>query len=159
MNLEDIKQEEKEIFKSLNYMITHALLGTDLGLKEVKGDKLKEHLLILKGSLLSKIEHSIRKMSKYSEKIGIQPQGRFEEMPNIFKYNHEQIYTNSHESSPNNEVNIILKEKMCDYNKCAYDLIENKGLLELINGMIDNIKENKEYKIPLRVAKHLGIEL
>lgn len=161
MNIEDIKAEEKDFFKSLDYYYTISQLGnTDIGSVETKGSVLKEKLLILKGSLISEIEHCIRKMSKLVDIINEKPAAKCESMPTLFKYTYEQIYKQDGDGSySNNPEDIKRGGHMREYNNHLYSFIDKKKNLEFLNKMIENIKDNKEYKLPIRLAEHLEIEL
>lgn len=174
INKEDNKQEEQDIQKSLNYFIIHELENTELGDVNVKGSEVKEKLLVHKGAIINTLEHCIRKMGTISNEIGEKPMDTCPEMPSIYKYSYKQIYPKDYISEESQEtsdygygvskeesepvISPEKQEKMREYNRYAHEMIQAKENLGFTKQMIDNIKENKEYKLPIRVANHLGIE-
>lgn len=164
--LNNNQEEKREIQKSLNFFILNELENSELGSVKIKGSELKEKLLVHKGIYIHEISMCIRKMSKLVKEINIEPE-KFDPDSSILTYNYNQIYSDNNKVINDNISDVEIEhedkiddkeEKMREYNNHVYKLRNYKKELMFLNNMIENIKENKEYNLPLRVVTHLGID-
>ena len=167
--LQDMKKERTDQIKSVMYFFQNTDdiqkgIASELSYNEEfskldkKGSEIKEKLVSYKHEVISKISDCSVKMGELKAKIGQEPDntegvksrmydsGISEAMP-VKTYHHSEIYKEGAEES---------KEMKMLYNNLAYKLCDMKRELKLTDTLIDNVKVEKMYKLPVRVASMLG---
>ena len=157
MNFErELKREFEDQKKSLNFyflndieksVITELSYQSDFNIINKKGSEIKEKILIHKGIAVKSISDCVSKMQEISNSLNIQPEEKCDN--GIFRYSYSQIYpTDNYQSDSQN--------LMREYNDKSWRLIEFKKDLESSRLILDNIKEDKNYKLPIYIATQLG---
>jgi hypothetical protein len=156
MNFElELKREYEDRKKSLeNYfsnnieksVISDLSYQEDFNKVSVKGKEIRQKLAEQKGMTVSSLAHCVSKLRGMVEEIGVQPQ----EMDSygILRYSYSQIYPQDNDGGC---------QKMREYNEKIYKIQDLKRDLDSVNLMFSNIKDEKDYKLPLHIASQLGL--
>lgn len=159
--LDDMKKERADQMASVNYffknndeiqkgMANELSYNEEFSKMDVKGSEIKRKLIEYKGQLISKISECSIEMGKLKQEIGSEPEQEKEEYDGFksgFKmYDLKGIY--KRDSEPD--------EKKLTYNNYVYRLCDNKRELKLTDTLISTIKEDKNYKLPTRIASIIG---
>jgi hypothetical protein len=159
--LDEMKKERADQMASVNYFFKNSDeiqkgLASDLSYNEefskleIKGSEIKSKLIEYKNQLLSCISDCSMEMGKIKQEIGSEPEMEREEYDGfksgLKMYDSKGIY--SKDSEPD--------EKKMKYNNLIYRLCDKKRELKLTDTLISSIKDEKNYKLPVRVASILG---
>lgn len=160
---EEMRKDWQDRKKSLEFYFTNdvekslvsdiAYSNSDLSFITKKGEDIKSKLEDQKGLLIQSLAFCLPKLSPLIEKIGCEPQEKQEGELEMLRYGYSQIYPNTENS--NNEVSDVQK-LMREYNDLLWKISYLKNDLKGINTIIQNIKENKEYKLPINIATQIG---
>ena len=139
---------EKSVISDLSYQ-------TDLNQVSIKGTEIKDKLLVQKGITIESITACIEKIQSLHKEIGIDPQELDEYTKGMKKYSYSQIYPQTSDNVLEPPINEPCN-KMREYNNHVWKLSSLRKDLDSVRLMVSNIKENKEYKLPIHVASQLG---
>lgn len=139
---------EKSAISDLSYQ-------TDLNQVPVSGIDIKNKLLVQKGITIESITVCIDKIQSLYKEIGVDPEELDEYTVGMKKYSYSQIYPQTSNSCLESPVNESCN-KMREYNNHVWKITSLRKDLDSVRLMVSNIKENKEYKLPVHVASQLG---
>ena len=159
--LGEMKKEKADQMASVTYFFKNSDeiqkgLASDLSYneefskKDVKGSEIKEKMVEYKSQILSKISECSMEMGKLKQEIDEEPEKEKEEYDGfksgLKMYDAKDIYAKDEEPDT----------KKMMYNNYVYKLCETKRELRLTDTLISTIKDEKNYKLPIRVASILG---
>ena len=140
-----------EINKSVASDISYEV--PELSIVSKKGDEIKKRLESQKELLINSISKCVTKMSEILGEIEEKPNEYENTESTIKKFGYSQIYSKDGVGVGIESPNAC---KMREYNNCVWFLKEQSCELNKLNLIISNVKENKEYKLPLNIASQLG---
>lgn len=158
--LHEMRKEKADKMKSVLYFFNNADeiqkgIASELSYNEEfskidkKGSQIKDKLVNYKQEVISKISDCSVKVGELKAKIGEEPEkiedgeGRPKEI-----YRHSQMYKEGED---------VFKESKMLFNNLSYKICDLKKELSLTDTLIANIKEDKMYKLPVRVASMLNL--
>lgn len=137
----------KAIASDISYQVP------ELSIVSKKGDEIKKRLETQKELLINSISRCVTKMSEILGDIEEKPSEYEGDESTIKKFGYSQIYgkdiAGMGVETPN-------ANKMREYNNSVWFLKEQSCELNKLNLIISNVKETKEYKLPLNIASQLG---
>lgn len=133
---------EKSVISDLSY-------SEDFNKVSIKGKEIKQKLSEQKGITVSALSHCVTKLRDLVKEIGVQPEESTD--MGVYRYSYSQVYPEN-----NDGVGSGCK-KMQEYNEKVWTITNLKKDLGSVNLMIGNIKDEKEYKLPLYIASQLGL--
>ena len=164
---EEMRKDWQDRKKSLEFYFTNdvekslvsdiAYSKSDLSFITKKGEEIKNKLEDQKGLLIQSLAFCLPKLSPLIEKIGCEPKEKQDLDLELLRYGYSQIYPNS----SNDEKCLGSDEEgtpklMREYNELLWKISYLKNDLKGINTIIQNIKDNKEYKLPINIATQIG---
>ncbi len=160
---EEMRKDWQDRKKSLEFYFNNgvekslvsdiAYSNSDLSFITKKGEDIKNKLEDQKGLLIQSLAFCLPKLSPLIEKIGCEPQEKQDNELELLRFGYSQIYTNS-EGSQNEATDV--QKLMREYNELFWKISYLKNDLKGINTIIQNIKDNKEYKLPINIATQIG---
>lgn len=158
--LHEMRKERADQMKSVLYFFNNAdeiqkSIAHELSYNEEfskidkKGSQIKDKLVNYKQEVISKISDCSVKLGELKAKVGEEPE-KIEDGEERVKeiYRHSQIYKENGDAS---------KESKMLFNNISYKICDLKKELKLTDTLIANIKEDKMYKLPVRVASMLNL--
>lgn len=133
---------EKSVISDLSY-------SEDFNKVSIKGQELKQKLSEQKGITVSALSHCVTKLRDLVKEIGVQPEESTD--MGVYRYSYSQVYPENNDGIGSG------CKKMQEYNEKVYTIFNLKKDLNSVNLMISNIKDEKEYKLPLYIASQLGL--
>ena len=133
---------EKSVISDLSY-------SEDFNKVSIKGQEIKQKLSEQKGITVSALSHCVTKLRDLVKEIGVQPDESTD--MGVYRYSYSQVYPENNDSIGSG------CKKMQEYNEKVYTITNLKRDLNSVNLMVSNIKDEKEYKLPLYIASQLGL--
>ena len=164
---EEMKKDWQDRKKSLEFYFTNdvekslvsdiAYSNSDLSFITKKGEEIKNKLEDQKGLLIQSLAFCLPKLSPLIEKIGCEPQERQDSDLEMLRYGYSQIYPNSsNDEKCYDSGEVEIPKLMREYNELLWKISYLKNDLKGINTIIQNIKDNKDYKLPINIATQIG---
>ena len=164
---EEMRKDWQDRKKSLEFYFNNdvekslvsdiAYSNSDLSFITKKGEEIKNKLEDQKGLLIQSLAFCLPKLSPLIEKIGCEPQEKQDSDLEMLRYGYSQIYPSSNGDKVCCDTEIEDCSKfMREYNELLWKISYLKSDLKGINTIIQNIKENKEYKLPINIATQIG---
>lgn len=159
--LQEMRKDRADKIKSVMYFFKNADdiqkgIASDLSYNEdfskidKKGSEIKEKLVSYKQEVISMISDYSSKQGELKTKIGQEPSAERDYMGYGYKaYPYQNIYDNEGTSQESSD----MKRQ---FNEISLKICELKKELNLTDTYIGNIKVDKMYKLPVRVASVLG---
>lgn len=133
---------EKSVISDLSY-------SEDFNKVSIKGQEIKQKLSEQKGITVSALSHCITKLRDLVKEIGVQPEESTD--MGVYRYSYSQVYPENNDGIGSG------CKKMQEYNEKVWTITNLKKDLSSVNLMISNIKDEKEYKLPIYIASQLGL--
>lgn len=115
-----------------------------------KGKEIKVKLEEQKGLLVQKMASLAAKLTMVADKIEQKPESF--EKDEIARYGYNQIYSSDSVQCIDNEG----AKEMREYNNLTWQLCDSKNEMKTLSTIISNIKDEKEYKLPINISTQLG---
>lgn len=160
---EELKREREDRKKSLEHYFSNTAdinkgIASDivwnvpeLAFVNKKGKEIKEKLEQQKGCIIQLMASLGAKLTLLSGKLEEKPNS-FEKDSEAARYGYEQIYS----ADSNQSIDNPNAKEMREYNNLTWQLCDAKNEIKAISTIISNIKEEKEYKLPINISTQLG---
>lgn len=158
----ELKREMDDRKKSLEYYFSNPVdinkgIASDIAwnVPELsvclkKGKEIKVKLEEQKGLLVQKMASLAAKLAMVAGKIEQKPESF--EKDEIARYGYNQIYSSDSVQCIDNEG----AKEMREYNNLTWQLCDLKNEMKTLSTIISNIKDEKEYKLPINISTQLG---
>ena len=164
---EEMRKDWQDRKKSLEFYFTNdvekslvsdiAYSNSDLSFITKKGEEIKNKLEDQKGLLIQSLAFCLPKLSPLIEKIGCEPQEKQDNELELLRYGYSQIYPDSRDNDKcYDSAEEGTSKLMREHNELLWKISYLKNDLKGINIIIQNIKETKEYKLPINIATQIG---